>query len=123
MSLPAPITPISQSGMPEPTVKQLIDRRVTLKADAEYIQGELDAVDAQLIALLGTVGTHDVDGVKVQVREYSSTDKARLQADYPAAQFPQLYELTLSTAALKREFAPAALDAYKVTGKRSVVIP
>lgn len=121
MSIPAQITPLP-TAKTAPTVAELVATRVELKADMEYIQGRIDEIDAQIIAALGTVGTHDVDGTKVQVREYSSTDKARLQADYPAEQFPQLYELTLSTAALRKQFAPAALDAYRVTGKRSVVI-
>jgi hypothetical protein len=122
MSVPANnVTPLP-TAKAAPTLAELLEQRATLCADIEYIADQVEQIDAQLIARLDTVGTHDVDGVKVQIREYSRTDLKRLAADYPAEQFPQLYELTVSADAVKREFAPTVLDGYKVTGKRSVVI-
>lgn len=126
MSTPAPITPITPDGEPrvsDEIAKRLLERRATLKADAEYIADELERIDAQLIDWVGgVVGTHDVAGRKVEVREYTRTDTKAIERDYPASEFPQLYGQALSTDAVKREFAPAALEGYKVRGKKSVVI-
>ncbi|MGK9222044.1 MULTISPECIES: hypothetical protein [unclassified Microbacterium] len=120
MSIPAPI-PHPAAG--KPTLEELVARRVALKADAEYIAGEIAAIDAQLIDQLD-VGTHDVDGVKVQVREYSRIAYPQLEKDYPAEQYPDLYatKTAIDQAAVKKQFAPAALEPYKVRGSKSVVI-
>lgn len=128
MSTPAPITPIRQDQRERQSdviAKRLIERRATLAADAEFIASELEALDAQLLDLVGgVVGTHELGGSKVTVREYSRTDYAALEAKYPAAAYPQLYETktTLDQKAVKDQFAPAALDEFKVRGKKSVTV-
>ncbi len=106
-----------------PTTADLVARRVTLKADAEFIANELQSIDAQLLELL-PVGTHDVDGTKVQVREYSRVSYPQVEKDYPQAEYPDLYVTTTSIdqAAVKKAFAPDALEQYKVVGAKSVVI-
>ncbi|HEY9310261.1 MAG TPA: hypothetical protein VIP82_20855 [Microbacterium sp.] len=129
MSTPAPITPIraDEAGLSksDAIAKRLIERRATLEADREFITAELDALDAQLLDLVGgVVGTHELGGSKVTVREYSRTDYAAVEAKYSAAEYPQLYETktALDQAAVKREFAPAALEEFKVRGKKSVTV-
>lgn len=127
MSTPSPIIPIGTHAQPtksDEIAKRIVDRRATLKADAEFIAGEIEALDGQLIELLGEVGTHDVAGTKVEIREYSRTDYKALESKYPAAEYPQLYATvtSLDQDAVKKQFAPAALDAFKVRGKKSVVI-
>jgi hypothetical protein len=120
-----PISPVEPASASAVILKRLVDRRATLKADAEYIAGEIEALDGQVIELLGgQVGTHDVDGTKVEIREYSRTDYKALEAKYPAAEYPQLYTTVtaLDQGVVKKQFAPAALDEFKVTGKKSVVI-
>lgn len=127
MSIPAhaPITPISSPRKSDEIAQRLIERRATLRADAEYITGEIEAIDSQLLELLGgEVGTHDVAGTKVEIREYSRTDLKWIETEYPAAQYPQLYKVTTAVDgdAVKRQFAPAVLAEHKVTGKKSVVV-
>lgn len=114
----APVTPINAAPLSN---AELIARRATLKADAEYIQDEIDRIDAALI-LRFPVGTHDVDGTKVQIREYTRTDPTAIAADYPAGEYPQLYGTTLDMDVVKQQFAPAALEQYVIRGKKSVVI-
>lgn len=128
MSTPAPITPI-RPDQPvrhsDAIAQRLLERRATVQADQEYLANELESIDAQLIELVGgVVGTHELGGSKVTVREYSRTDYAALEAKYPAAEYPQLYETktVVDQAAVKREFAPAALDEFKKTGKKSVTV-
>lgn len=120
----APITPIKGPRTSEQILEALVGRRATLRADQEFITGELESIDAQLIELLGTVGVHDVAGTKVEVREYSRTDLAWVEAEYPAAQYPQLYKTSVAVdgAAVKKQFAPAVLEQHKVRGAKSVVI-
>lgn len=126
MSNPAPITPITPSAPKSIEIKErLVARRAILKADAEFIGGELAAIDAQLIELLGgEVGTYDVGDSKVQIKEYSRLDTAWIEEQYPQAQYPQLYKTTTSVdaAAVKKQFAPAVLEEHQVRGAKSVVV-
>jgi hypothetical protein len=129
MSMPAPITHIrpDDAGLSksDAIAKRLLKRRATIKADQEYLTGELEAIDGQLMELLGgEVGTHEVAGTKVEIREYSRTDYGAIAKRYPVGEYPQLYrtEPTLDQDVVKREFAPAALDEFKVRGKKSVVV-
>lgn len=123
----AEVTPIPTTA-PAPSksdeiARRLLERRATLKADAEYIADELERIDAQLIEWVGgEPGTHDVAGVKVEVREYTRTDTKAIERDFPAAEYPQLYTRALDSAAVKAQFAPAALERYRIKGKKSVVI-
>jgi hypothetical protein len=115
--------PAAQPAVSDEIAKRLLEHRDTLKADAEHINDELERIDAQLIEWVGgQVGTHDVAGRKVEIREYSRTDTKAIELDYPAAEYPALYAQSLSTDAVKREFAPAALEGYKVRGKKSVIV-
>lgn len=126
MSNPAPITPIDVNVPKSLEIKQrLLDRRATLQADIEYMKGEVEAIDSQLIELLGgEVGTHDVDGTKVQIREYSRLDTAWIETEYPAEQYPQLYKTTtaVDNAAVKKQFAPGVLEEHQVRGAKSVIV-
>lgn len=127
MSTPAHITPIGDAPArkSDEIAQRLVDRRTTLQADAEYITGELKAIDAQLLELLGgEVGTHQIGQTKVEVREYSRLDTGWIEDEYPAAAYPQLYKTTttVDAAAVKKQFAPAVLDEHKVRGAKSIVI-
>lgn len=124
MSAAEPIgTPADAPRKSDEIAKRLLERRATLKADAEYITGELDRIDAQLIEWTGgTPGTHEIAGTKVEVREYSRTDMKAIERDYPVGEYPQLWVMAIDGDAVKRQFSPAALEQYKVRGKKSVVI-
>lgn len=107
----------------EQNLADLVARRATLRADLEYIQDEVAAIDAQLIGRL-PVGTTVVGGAQVQVREYTRVDMARVGKDYPADSYPGLYvtKTVLDDAAVKKQFSPAVLESYKMHGKRSVTV-
>lgn len=126
MSNPAPVTPIDVNVPKSLEIKQrLLDRRATLQADLEYMKGEVEAIDSQLLELLGgEVGTHDIAGTKVQVREYSRLDTKWIEAEYPPAQYPQLYKTTtaVDAAAVKKQFAPGVLEQHQVRGAKSLVV-
>ncbi len=125
MSNPAPIIPISQPRKSDEIAKRLVGRRATLKADVEFITGEIADIDSQLLELFdGKVGTHDVDGTKVEIREYSRTDVKWIETEYPADQYPQLYKTTraVDNDAVKKQFAPAVLDEHKIRGAKSVIV-
>lgn len=126
MSNPAPITPIDTNVPKSLEIKErLVARRATLKADLEYMQGEVEQIDSQLLELLGgQVGTHDIAGTKVQVREYTRLDLTWIETEYPAPQYPQLYKTTtaVDAAAVKKQFAPTVLDEHQVRGAKSIVV-
>jgi len=122
-AMPAPIPHPASQPVVAPTLAELVARRVMLKADAEYIAGEIAALDAQLLEQL-PIGTTDVDGTKVQVREYSRISYPQVEKDYPQTEYPDLYvtKTSIDQAAVKKAFAPSALEGYKVTGAKSVVV-
>lgn len=126
MSNSAPITPIDTNVPKSLEIKErLLAKRATLRADAEYIAGELAAIDGQLIELLGgEVGTYEVGDAKVQIKEYSRLDTKWIETEYPAAQYPQLYKTStvVDAAAVKKQFAPGVLDEHQVRGAKSVVV-
>lgn len=120
----APVTPIRQPQPAAPqSPQQLVEERAQLKADVDYIQEQIAAIDAQLVEQL-PVGTHDVAGVKVQVREYTRLDTEWLEREYPREHYPQLYKTTtaVDNTAVKKQFAPAVLDEHQVRGAKSIVI-
>jgi hypothetical protein len=123
MSTPAPITPITQAKQRQQTNEELVADRASLKADAEHIAERIAQIDALLTERL-PVGTHDIDGMKVQVREYSRLDTDWVAKEYPQEQYPQLYKTTtgVDLAAVKKQFAPAVLDEHQVRGAKSVVV-
>ena len=119
---PAPVNNTTSAS--DTIIRRLIQRRATLRADVEYINDELATIDTQLIELLGTTGVHTIDGTRVEIREYTRVDYDTLATTYPADQYPNLYttRTTLDHDAVRKQFAPAALDHYTVHGKKSVVI-
>lgn len=123
MSTPAPITPIRQAEQKHQSTEDLVGERASLKADAEHIADRIAQIDAQLVERL-PVGTHDIDGTKVQVREYSRLDTDWVAAEYPQADYPQLYKTTtgVDLAAVKKQFAPAVLEEHQVRGAKSVTV-
>lgn len=123
MSTPAPITPINQAKQKQQANEEHVAERASLKADAEHITERIAQIDAQLTERL-PVGTHDIDGAKVQVREYSRLDTEWIAAEYPQEQYPQLYKTTtgVDLAAVKKQFAPAVLEEHQVRGAKSVVV-
>lgn len=126
MNNAARITPIDQAAPKSLEIKErLIARRATLKADLEYMKGEVEAIDSQLLELLGgEVGTHDIAGTKVQIREYTRLDTKWIEEQYPASQYPQLYKVTtaVDNDAVKKQFAPTVLEEHQVRGAKSVIV-
>lgn len=119
----ATITPLPQNETSDAIARRLLEKRATLQADAEIIRDELERIDAQLIEWTGgVVGTHELAGTKVQVREYSRTDLTAIAVDYPVGEYPQLWVMAIDGDAVKAQFSPAALEQYRVRGKKSVVI-
>lgn len=105
----------------EQHVDEWVLRRVELDAIIARANEEKQLLNSSLIDALGD-GTHETRHAKVVIARRGTVDKDRLAADYPAEQFPGLYESVLSTTAMKKQFAPAALDAYKSYSAPSVTI-
>lgn len=105
----------------EQHVDEWVLRRVELDEIIARANEEKQTLNGQLIEVLGD-GTHETKHARVMISRRGTVDKGKLSADYPAEQFPALYEHTLSTEAMKTQFAPAALEQYKVYSAPSVTI-
>lgn len=102
-------------------VGEWILRLAELKAMEERIKDEKDTLHARLIEKLGD-GTHKHEHATVTISRRGTVDKKKLAVDYPAENFPTLYESVISTEAMKQQFAPAALETYKTYSAPSVTI-
>jgi hypothetical protein len=113
----APITPIRRQPA---TFEELVERRVTLKADLEFTQAQLEQIDDE-IRTRG-VGTHEAGAWSVQVRPSRRLDAKAVEAAYPVAQNPELYKPAIDTAAIKDHIAPKDLDQFYVENRPSIVV-
>ncbi|WP_425837038.1 hypothetical protein [Microbacterium sp. PA5] len=113
----APITPIRREPV---TLEELVERRVALKLDQEYIQVQLDTIDDQIREQ--GIGTHRAGAYTVQVRAGRRLDAKAVAEAYPVAQHPELYKPAIDTASLKAHVAAVELDKFYVDNTPSVVI-
>lgn len=102
------------------TDEQLIERRLALKADLEYIQAGIDEIDDHFRER--GVGTHAAGRWSVQVRSSRRLDARAVEAAYPVAQHPELYKPAIDTTALKDHIAPVDLDQFYVDNRPSIVV-
>lgn len=102
------------------TFEELVERRVTLKQDLEYIQAELEQIDDE-IRKKG-VGTHDAGAWKVQVRANRRLDPKKIETAYPVAQHPELYRPAIDTESVKRHIAAIELEDFYTENRAAVVI-
>ena len=105
----------------------LLDRQaariIELQDEIDTRQQEIDHLKAMILDTLPEGTHHTPTGRKVTIRKAPARlDTSRLQADYPADAYPQLYKRTLDTANVRHEFSPQALTAYEKTGRPTVTV-
>jgi len=106
----------------QPNLAALINEELTLAEAAEQIDERRKTIKAILIDQL-PIGTHDIGEHTVQVRAGARRlDPAKVAANHPFEQNPELYKNTLDTTAVKHHIAPAELDGYKTDGTPTVVV-
>lgn len=107
----------------EQHVDEWVLRRVELDEIIARANEEKQTLNTQLAEKLGD-GTHETRHAKVVVSRRGTLDQKRLEADYPATEYPQLYATTtrLDTGSVKDAFAPSALEQYKTYSAPSVTI-
>lgn len=105
----------------EQHVDEWVLRRVELDAIIARATEEKQALNGSLIEALGD-GTHETKHARVMISRRGVVDKTKLAADYPADQYPALYEAGISTDAMKKQFAPAALEQYKSYSAPTVTV-
>lgn len=112
----------------EETLKaQLLDRQaariIELQDEIHTRQQELDHLKTMILDTLPEGAHHTATGRKVTIRKAPARlDADRIQKDYPADAYPQLYRQALDTTSVRRAFAPDALSAYEKTGRPTVTV-
>lgn len=102
-------------------VDQWVLRRVELDAIIARANEEKQLLNGHLIEKLG-LGTHEHAHARITISRRGALDAAKLEAAFNPEQYPQLYVQKLSTDAVKKNFAPAALEQYKSYSAPSVTI-
>lgn len=101
-----------------PTLAELAAELRALQAAAKHIKEQIDVTKAGILDL--TQDSTTAGDQKIIVTRPKTVDYHALGADFPAADYPALYETKLSTAAVKAAFAPDVLAQYQTTGAPQV---
>lgn len=88
-----------------------------LKADLEQRMGEIQDVFRALPFGAHMAGDH----LKLSVQHNIRRDDAKFMSEYPYEAFPHLYKPAIDSAVVKREFAPADLEAFQIEGAPKIV--
>lgn len=97
-------------------------RIVDLQTEISQRQEELDELKRQILDACAP-GTYPAGALKVTVKRGASRlDAKRLEKDYPAASYPQLYASRLDVKLVRAAFAPVALEAYQTAGSPQVTV-
>lgn len=97
-------------------------RIVTLQAEIEERQSEIDEIKTRILAT-HEPGTYAAGDLSVQVREGAARlDAKKFGAAFPAGQFPIYYKVQPNTSEIKKAISENDLAQFQVQGKPSVVI-
>lgn len=104
-------------------LQALAIERLDLTTEIKARQERIAQIDEVLLQHITAPRTDLVPGYKVRVQAGAHRlNTKKLETDFPAGQFPGLYQLKLDTVAIKEHFAPAALAAYQTQNAPSVRI-
>lgn len=104
-------------------LRALAIERLDLTAEIAERKERIEQIDEVLLQHISEPRTDLVAGFKVRVQQGARRlDTKKIEGAYPAEQFPQLYEARLSTAAVKKQFAPAALETFQTQSAPTVRI-
>lgn len=120
-------TPTSEGTTMTPKPKTidlpaLVNELATIKENIEQQTERKKTIEAILIENL-TFGTHELGGHQVQIRAAAGRiDAAKVAANHPFEQTPEIYKATIDTALVKHHLAPAELEGYKTYGQPTVSV-
>lgn len=92
---------------------------------AEAVAADVERMDEikQILRDQLSPGTHDLAGVKVQVRQGARRLNSKALAEaFPVAEHVELYSLALDTAKVKDNLSPAVLRDFQTQAANTVVI-
>lgn len=103
------------------TNEELVNRRVSIDEQIDRLTGEKNDINEQLREKF-TYGNTAVGDYAVNIQHNRRLDTAAIEARFPVAVYPHLYEAKLKTAALKDNFAPVELEKFQIEGAAKVLI-
>lgn len=104
-------------------LRALAIERLDLAAEIAERKERIEQIDEVLLQRISEPRTDLLPGFKVRVQHGARRlDAKKIEQAYPAAQFPQLYAAKLDTSAVKKEFAPAALETFQTQSAPTVRI-
>ena len=104
----------------EQALTALAQRLAQLDEQVETLTQQRDQVKAAILTLVPGPDTYAAGPLTVQVTQSHTLDKKAIAAKYPAAEYPELYEQTVSTTAVKKHLSPVDLEAFQAPSKPSV---
>ncbi|KAB1647496.1 hypothetical protein F8O06_02850 [Pseudoclavibacter sp. CFCC 14310] len=104
-------------------LRALAIERLDLAAEIAERKERIEQIDEVLLQHITEPRTDLVAGFKVRIQQGARRiDAKKIEKAYPAAQYPGLYAAKLDTAAVKKQFAPAALEAFQTQSAPTVHI-
>lgn len=98
--------------------ERLVNNLAALQEQKAQIEEQIEVVKGLLLERLRETTT--VGDRKVIISRPQRIAYDQIAKDYPADQYPRLYEQKISTAAVKDAFSPEALTHYQAEGKPQV---
>lgn len=99
----------------------------TLAADLATVQDAIATLKERETALKAAIlertdgpDRYAAGALTVVVTQARNLDKTALAAKYPAEHFPELYDMTVSVAKVRKAFAPNDLEPFEVPSSPSV---
>ncbi|KAB1658983.1 hypothetical protein [Pseudoclavibacter sp. CFCC 11306] len=104
-------------------LRALAIERLDLANEIAERKERIEQIDEVLLQHISEPRTDLLPGFKVRIQQGAHRiDAKKLASAYPAGEFPQLYEAKLSTALVKAQFAPAALEAFQTQSAPAIRI-
>lgn len=96
----------------------------TLDDKIDGLKGQRDELAGRILDLHPDDGTIDVGGAELVIGRTRRLDLDAIEAKYPAADAPDLYESAprLTTARVRKHFAPVDLEPFLVDSKPTVKV-
>lgn len=107
-----------------PTNTSIYEDHVRELASVQADKSRLEAREKELKKILRDLGpgSHDIAGVTVSVQANRRIDPALFEDRYPVAQWPQFWKPGVNTAQVRKQLAPAEIEALSTEGEPRVVL-
>lgn len=107
-----------------PTNTSIYEDHVKELASVQADKQRLEAREKELKKILRDLdqGSHEIAGITVSVQPNRRIDPGLFEDKYPVAQWPHFWEPKINTTQVRKQLAPAEIEALSTEGEPRVVL-